>query len=112
MRYPQPYVDYIVRFPVFVGVYHVDGTVAVSSGGTFQLIIIKCIILIKIFFLISGIEMGQGINTKVVQCVAKTLNIPMSKVQVKPNNNLISPNSCQTGGSVSSELVCLVILDK
>ncbi|CAL8110870.1 unnamed protein product [Orchesella dallaii] len=82
-RYPNYYPD--LRFPTLISVYHVDGTVNVSHGG---------------------IEMGQGINTKVAQVVAYTLQIPLEKVLVKPSTNLISPNATITGASVGSELVC------
>ncbi|XP_021947093.1 xanthine dehydrogenase/oxidase [Folsomia candida] len=85
MRYPQHYPDFNVRFPVFISVYHVDGSVAVSHGG---------------------IEMGQGINTKCAQTVAKFLNIPLEKVRIKPTNSLVSPNAGVTGGAMGSELVC------
>lgn len=54
MRYPQHFLT--LAYPAFVTIYHVDGTVAVSTGG---------------------IEMGQGLNTKAVQSAAYTLNIPL-----------------------------------
>ncbi|CAL8110869.1 unnamed protein product [Orchesella dallaii] len=82
-RFPLHYADF--RLPTFISVYHADGTVSVSH---------------------AGIEMGQGINTKVVQVVAYTLNIPIDNVKIKPANNLVSPNSALTSASVTSELVC------
>ncbi|CAL8082189.1 unnamed protein product [Orchesella dallaii] len=82
MRYPQHYHD--TKFPAYIAVYHMDGTVAVSHGG---------------------IEMGQGINTKVAQVVAYTLKIPLDKVKVKAFNTLLSPNAAITGGACTSELV-------
>lgn len=82
---PIHYADY--RLPTFISVYHVDGTVSVSH---------------------SGIEMGQGINTKVAQVVAYTLNIPLDNIIVKPTNSTISPNTAFTAASVTSEMVCHV----
>ena len=70
-----------------VNIYEGDGTVTVSHGG---------------------VEMGQGLNTKVAQTVAKELGIPMDMILVKPNDSFIAPNNVGTGGSVTSEMVCVV----
>lgn len=88
MKYPQGYVG---AYHALVSIYQYDGTVAVSHGG---------------------IEMGQGINTKVAQVVAHVLDIPYKYVKVKPANNLISVNSYISGGSQTSESVCFVIYSK
>lgn len=72
---------------VLVSIYQADGTVAVSHGG---------------------IEMGQGINTKVAQVCAYALGIPLETVSVKPSNNLVAPNAMFSGGSITSEAVCFV----
>lgn len=77
------------RWTVIVSIYHYDGTVAISHGG---------------------VEMGQGINTKAAQVCAYALGIPLESVTVKPSNNLISPNSLFSGGSITSEAVCYGIL--
>ena len=54
----------ITYFPLpnycHISVYEGDGTISVSTGG---------------------VEMGQGLNTKVAQAVSKELNIPMVKYQ-------------------------------
>jgi xanthine dehydrogenase molybdopterin-binding subunit B len=57
---------------------------------------------------ITGIEMGQGINTKVAQVTAKVLGIPLNKIKVKATNNLVSANSFGTVGAITSELVSYV----
>lgn len=82
MRYPLSY--FAKYFPVHLSIYS-DGTVWVSHGG---------------------VEMGQGINTKVAQTVASVLSIPLSKVAVGPASTTLSPNTDTTGASMSSELVC------
>lgn len=84
MKYP---VDYFTGYPAYVAIYHMDGTVAVTHGGT---------------------ECGQGINTKVAQVTAHALGVPLNMISVKAHNNLISANSSVTGGSMTSEVVCFV----
>ncbi|XP_019858733.1 PREDICTED: xanthine dehydrogenase/oxidase-like [Amphimedon queenslandica] len=70
---------------VLVSVYSGDGSVSVVHGG---------------------VEIGQGINTKVAQVTASTLGIPLSSVTVVPTNTFTSPNNTTTGGSVTSEINC------
>ena len=74
-------------FTVLVTIYAEDGTVAISHGG---------------------VEIGQGINTKVAQVAAMTLGIPMVKIKIKPCSTVTSPNSDSTGKSTTSELNCAV----
>ncbi|XP_072949588.1 xanthine dehydrogenase/oxidase-like [Epargyreus clarus] len=55
----------------------------------------------------SGVEMGQGINTKAVQICAYFLKVPIEKVQIKANNTTSCPNSFVSGGSITSQNVGL-----
>lgn len=75
--------------PAYVAIYHRDGSVVISHGGT---------------------ECGQGINTKAAQVAAFILGIPLDLVSVKASNNVIGANAITTGGSVTSDIVCLVIM--
>ncbi|KAL5509791.1 hypothetical protein EMCRGX_G005217 [Ephydatia muelleri] len=77
-------------YTVLVSIYATDGTVAVTHGG---------------------VEVGQGINTKVAQVAAKTLGISIDMIKIKPSNSLTNPNGMTTGGSISSELACLGVLN-
>ncbi|XP_013192300.1 uncharacterized protein LOC106136327 isoform X2 [Amyelois transitella] len=91
-------IGYSWNYPVTVSIYHGDGTVAVSHGG---------------------IEMGQGINTKVAQVCAYTLKVPLEKVAVFESDSLVSPNSMASNGSITSDCVthatlkaCSELLDR
>ncbi|CAG9813286.1 unnamed protein product [Phaedon cochleariae] len=73
------------NYSLFVSIFHGDGTVAIAHGG---------------------IEIGQGINTKVAQMCAHKFGIGMGMVTIKQSNNFITPNSSTTGGSFTTEAVC------
>ncbi|XP_063225147.1 uncharacterized protein LOC134532557 [Bacillus rossius redtenbacheri] len=77
------------RYTVMLSVYSQDGSVSVSHGG---------------------IEMGQGVNTKVAQVVAYTLGISLDMVSLKPSNNMVSANSYSSGGSQASDNCCYAAL--
>lgn len=81
------HVEYFGTLHALVSVYHRDGSVSVTVGG---------------------IEMGQGLNTKVAQTVAHVLNISLEKISIKPSNSLTAPNAIVTGGSIGSEISCFV----
>jgi xanthine dehydrogenase/oxidase len=51
-------------------------------------------------------EIGQGIHTKVAQCVALTLGCPLDVIRVGDTNTEIVPNQKFTGGSIASEVAC------
>lgn len=80
MRYS---LGYFGTMPAVVSIYHGDGSVAITHGG---------------------IEMGQGLNTKVVQVAAHTLGIPMELIKIKPALNSIVPNAICSGGSSASDI--------
>ncbi|CAK1583033.1 unnamed protein product [Parnassius mnemosyne] len=81
MSYP---ITFYGNRPVTISVYHADGSVLISHGG---------------------IEMGQGINTKVAQVCAYELMIPLSKVTVKGSDSFVSPNAMVSSGSITTECI-------
>ncbi|XP_034664118.1 abscisic-aldehyde oxidase [Drosophila subobscura] len=85
MDYP---IFYFGQYPATVAIYHVDGTVVVSHGG---------------------IEMGQGMNTKVAQVAAYTLGIDLSYIKVESSDTINGANSMVTGGAVGSESLCFAV---
>ncbi|XP_028176684.1 xanthine dehydrogenase 1-like [Ostrinia furnacalis] len=78
--------EYFGPFYSLVSIFHADGTVAITH---------------------SGIEMGQGINTKAAQVCAYVLGVPLEKVSVKPSSSTITPNAMVTGGSIGSDCIAL-----
>jgi len=78
-----------LKFHCLVSVFANDGSVSVTHGG---------------------IEMGQGVNTKVRQVVAAKLGIDISLVKVKASASITNPNGSTTGGSMGSEVSCAAAL--
>lgn len=66
-----------------VRIYQEDGTVLVSHGG---------------------VELGQGLNTKISQIVAHELGVPFHKVICTERSTAKVPNASPTSGSMTSDL--------
>jgi xanthine dehydrogenase/oxidase len=52
----------------------------------------------------GGVEMGQGMMTKMAQVAAYTLNLPLGLIQMSPMNTNIIPNATGTGATSSSDI--------
>lgn len=52
----------------------------------------------------GGIEMGQGLHTKIIQIVAETLRVSISEVHISETATNTVPNASSTAASASSDL--------
>ncbi|OQV23093.1 Xanthine dehydrogenase [Hypsibius exemplaris] len=78
------------HYNCLIAIFHAGGTIAVTHGG---------------------IEMGQGINTKVAQVVAFELGVDVKYIVIQPTQTITNANASGSNGSVTSELVCLAAID-
>ncbi|XP_043851338.1 aldehyde oxidase 3-like isoform X1 [Dromiciops gliroides] len=62
---------------------YTDGSVLITHGGT---------------------ELGQGLNTKMIQVASHELKIPMSDVYLSEMNTVTVPNTVATAGSVGADV--------
>ncbi|KAL2485463.1 Xanthine dehydrogenase 1 [Abeliophyllum distichum] len=69
---------------------YTDGTVLVTHGG---------------------VEMGQGLHTKVAQIAASAFNIPLSYVYISETSTDKVPNASPTAASASSDMYGAAVLD-
>ncbi|XP_066155943.1 xanthine dehydrogenase isoform X1 [Euwallacea fornicatus] len=58
----------------------------------------------------GGIEMGQGIYTKLIQVASRALKIPTDKIHNSSTNTDIVPNTSPTAASTGSELNGMAVL--
>jgi xanthine dehydrogenase/oxidase len=52
----------------------------------------------------GGVEMGQGIDTKILQITAETLGIPAELIQIDHTDTYAVPNAVSTGASTGTDL--------
>lgn len=81
--------QYLGNYGALVSVYRGDGSVVINVGG---------------------IEIGQGIFTKMVQVAAYELNVPVETVSVIPSLNFATPNSFATASSITSECCAYCVI--
>ncbi|XP_076048889.1 uncharacterized protein LOC143029787 [Oratosquilla oratoria] len=70
-------------FNSMVSIYASDGSIVISHGG---------------------VEMGQGINTKVAQAAAYALRAPLDMVKIRSYNSVSNANTSMTAGSHGSNM--------
>ncbi|MDB5785455.1 molybdopterin cofactor-binding domain-containing protein [Caballeronia mineralivorans] len=56
----------------------------------------------------SGVEMGQGLITQVLQVAAYVLNIPMEMIHIESPKTSITPNPTSSGASTGTQYNCEV----
>jgi xanthine dehydrogenase/oxidase len=59
----------------------------------------------------GGVEMGQGLNTKMIQIASQALNIPLDKVHISETSTDKVPNTMPSAASVSADLNGMAVLD-
>nr|XP_035954387.1 aldehyde oxidase isoform X3 [Halichoerus grypus] len=59
----------------------------------------------------GGIEMGQGVHTKMIQVVSRELRMPMSNIHLRGTSTETVPNTNISGGSVVADLNGLAVKD-
>ncbi|XP_038073974.1 xanthine dehydrogenase/oxidase-like [Patiria miniata] len=52
----------------------------------------------------SGVEMGQGLHTKMIQVASRALRIPQEKIHILETNTAMVPNTSPTAASSGSDL--------
>lgn len=59
----------------------------------------------------SGVEMGQGLHTKMIQVASRVLHIPISKIHISETGTNLVPNTSPTAASSSSDLNGMAIVN-
>ncbi|XP_073949617.1 xanthine dehydrogenase-like [Choristoneura fumiferana] len=77
------------------------------QGGALVLVYTDGSVLISI----GGIEMGQGLFTKMIQVASRVLEIDISKIHISEMATNTVPNSSPTAASMSSDLYGMAVVD-
>lgn len=59
----------------------------------------------------AGVEIGQGLHTKMIQCCARALQIPIEYIHISETATDKVPNTSPTAASVGSDLNGMAVLD-
>lgn len=59
----------------------------------------------------GGIEMGQGLHTKMIQCASRALGVPFERFHIAETGTDKVPNTSATAASLGSDLNGMAILD-
>lgn len=58
----------------------------------------------------GGVEIGQGLHTKMLQVASRVLKIPISRIYISETNTDKVPNTSKTAASASSDLYGMAVM--
>lgn len=77
-----------------------------NQGGALVLIYTDGSVLVST----GGVEIGQGIHTKMIQVASRTLEIPVEKIHISETATDKVPNTSPTAASSGSDLNGMAVL--
>ena len=58
---------------------------------------------------IGGVEIGQGLYTKMIQIASRVLGIPVESIHIKETNTSVIPNPTDTAASSTSDVFGMAV---
>ncbi|XP_060598947.1 xanthine dehydrogenase/oxidase-like [Ruditapes philippinarum] len=65
----------------------------------------------SVFLAHGGVEMGQGLNTKLIQVASRALGVPVELIYTNDTSTEKIPNATLTGGSMGTDIYAPAVLD-
>ena len=63
----------------------------------------------SVLIYMGGVEMGQGLFTKMIQIASRVLGLPVEHIHIKETNTDTSPNATPTGASFTSDIFGMAV---
>lgn len=96
----------ISAIPTMYGIGFSGGSLFLNQAGALLLVYVDGSVLLAH----GGVEMGQGLHTKMIQVASRALGIPAESIHVKETSTDKVANASPTAGSFSSDLNGMAVL--
>ena len=63
----------------------------------------------SVLIYIGGVEVGQGLFTKMIQIASRVLGLPVEHIHIKETNTSITPNPTDTAASSTSDIFGMAV---
>ncbi|XP_025200769.1 xanthine dehydrogenase [Melanaphis sacchari] len=97
----------IAGVPTMYGIGFSGGSKFLNQAGALLLVYIDGSVLLAH----GGVEMGQGLHTKMIQVASRALDIPAESIHIKDTSTDKIANASPTAGSFSSDLNGMAVLN-
>lgn len=96
----------IAAIPTTYGIAFAGGGSFLNQAGALVLVYLDGSVLLTH----GGVEMGQGLHTKMIQVASKSLGIPVELIHIKESSTDKVANASPTAGSFSSDLNGMAVI--